>query len=250
MSGSVDDGPRKYGWRIQLTKGESMKIRGRMTGAAILVTAGLLTSLTAEAQWVRPGGRFMAPEEGRWGAPGGSYGYPGGGGYQQGGYPPPTSYPPSGGYPPPGGYAPPAGYPPPGGSPPPGAYASPLPAGAPQASGPGSSAPTYAGPAPYAYPQKGQSPQQVTADQGQCASWATQQTGYNPSAPAAATPTSAISPGRSIGLFGGVSRREERREERRREWEQSSASAPNPQQTDAYNRALDACLSARGYTVR
>jgi hypothetical protein len=31
---------------------------------------------------------------------------------------------------------------------------------------------------------------------------------------------------------------------------QEPAATPNPQQTDAYNRALDACLSARGYTVR
>ena len=69
------------------------------------------------------------------------------------------------------------------------------------------------------------------------------------------TPTS---PGKPVGLFGGVNRRWERREKR---WEharlgeqgilkESTASAPNPQQTDAYNRALDACLSARGYTVR
>ena len=107
---------------------------------------------------------------------------------------------------------------------------------------------------PYAYPQKGQSPQQVTADQTQCAAWATQQTGHNPSAPATATPVTATSPGESVGLFGGVTRRNERRETRweHRGWDQasSSASAQNPQQTDAYNRALDACLSARGYTVR
>jgi hypothetical protein len=107
---------------------------------------------------------------------------------------------------------------------------------------------------PYAYPQKGQSPEQVTADQSQCGSWATQQTGYNPTAPATAAPAAPAAPPPHLGLFGGISRREKRREER---WERrglgkdsSSAPAPNPQQTDAYNRALDACLSARGYTVR
>ena len=107
---------------------------------------------------------------------------------------------------------------------------------------------------PYAYPQRGQSPEQVTTDQSQCATWATQQSGYNPSAQAAATPVTATSPGESVGLFGGVTRRGDRREERwdKRGWEnkESPPAAPNPQQTDAYNRALDACLSARGYTVR
>jgi hypothetical protein len=65
----------------------------------------------------------------------------------------------------------------------------------------------------------------------------------------------ATSPGESVGLFGGVTRRWERREERwqRRGWDQqdpAAAPAPNPQQADADNRALDPCLSARGYTVR
>jgi hypothetical protein len=98
----------------------------------------------------------------------------------------------------------------------------------------------------------------VTADQSQCATWATQQTGYNPSAPATAASTTFNAPPMNVGLFGGISRREERREER---WEhreqrwggsghQGATPAPSPQQTDAYNRALDACLSARGYTVR
>ena len=40
---------------------------------------------------------------------------------------------------------------------------------------------------PFAYPQKGQSPEQVSADQRQCGEWATQQTGFNPNAPAAGT---------------------------------------------------------------
>ena len=94
----------------------------------------------------------------------------------------------------------------------------------------------------------------MTADQSQCATWATQQSGYNPSAPPTAAPATPTSPDKSIGLVSGVNRRWERREKRweHRGWDtgSSSASAPNPQQTDAYNRALDACLSARGYTVR
>jgi hypothetical protein len=35
----------------------------------------------------------------------------------------------------------------------------------------------------YAYPQQGQSPQQLDRDRYECSSWATQQTGFNPSAP-------------------------------------------------------------------
>jgi hypothetical protein len=111
---------------------------------------------------------------------------------------------------------------------------------------------------PYAYPQKGQSPQQVAADQSQCATWATQQTGNNPSAPATTASAAPAPVPKNVGLVGGISRRNERRAERwegrEKRWEgsgqQGASSAPNPQQTDAYNRALDACLTARGYTVR
>jgi hypothetical protein len=35
----------------------------------------------------------------------------------------------------------------------------------------------------YAYPQNGQSPQQLDRDRFECSNWATQQTGFNPSAP-------------------------------------------------------------------
>ena len=35
----------------------------------------------------------------------------------------------------------------------------------------------------YAYPQQGQSPQQLDRDRYECSTWATQQSGFNPSAP-------------------------------------------------------------------
>ena len=35
----------------------------------------------------------------------------------------------------------------------------------------------------YAYPQNGQSPQQLDRDRYECSNWATEQTGFNPSAP-------------------------------------------------------------------
>jgi hypothetical protein len=51
------------------------------------------------------------------------------------------------------------------------------------------------------------------------------------------------------GLFGGIQRREERREARReRRYDENMAYAN--QQQGSYNRALDSCLTARGYTVR
>jgi hypothetical protein len=216
-----------------------MKTSTLIVGGVTLVAALVLTPM-AGAQWVRPGDRFGGGyQQGGYPPPGG---YPPAGGYAPGGYPPPGSYPPPGGYPPQG-YPPPGGYTAPAGYPPQGAYAPP-PAGGVPMPGP---------PTPYAYPQKGQSPQQVTTDQNECGTWATQQSGYNPGAAAAATPVYATSPGESVGLFGGVTRRWDRREARweRRGWDaQGSSSGSSPQQADGYNRAIDACLSARGYAVR
>jgi hypothetical protein len=51
------------------------------------------------------------------------------------------------------------------------------------------------------------------------------------------------------GLFGGIERREERRQARREHRYQENVTYA-AQQHDAYNRALDSCLSGRGYTVR
>jgi hypothetical protein len=219
-----------------------MKTRGATMVIVILVAAGALLP-PAMAQYGR------RPPAAPYGSQGGTGyaappAYPPPGSYPPpAGYPPPPGYPPPGAYPPPGSYPPPAGYPPPPGYPPPGAYPPPgTPPGAPP-------------PQPYAYPPKGQSPEQVSTDQSQCAAWATQQTGFNPSAPppATAAPATTASSGEPKGLVGGVNRRWERREKR---WgvqepsQQAPAAAPNPQQTDAYNRALDSCLSARGYTVR
>src|SRR5262249_59190206 len=40
----------------------------------------------------------------------------------------------------------------------------------------------------FVYPQKGQTPQRQAQDQAECQAWATQQTGINPSMPAAPPP--------------------------------------------------------------
>jgi hypothetical protein len=199
-----------------------MRGRALVTALVVTVAIGGLAPRMVTAQWrgrAWPGGMQQG------GPP--SYGYRGPG------------YPPPGGYGAPGGYAtPPGGYgaPPPGQGYPPSGYGS-----------PGYPAPSYPPPAyqpPYAYPQQGQTPQQAATDQGECGSWASQQTGFNPNAPATVAP--AETDGRR-GLFGGARRREERRESRRREGEgQTTASS----QQDGYGRAANACLSARGYTVR
>jgi hypothetical protein len=203
-----------------------MKIPAVVTGVVLCMAVSALSPGGATAQW---GGRWrgMGAEGGRWGAS--PEGYSPGSSYSPGGYAAPGGYGAPGGYPPPEA----SGYPPPSYTPPP--YQP-----------------------PYAYPSRGQSPQQVTTDQSECGTWASQQSGYNPSQAGTAAwattggsgPLGTASLGQRVpGLFGGIERREERRERRReRRYEENLSYAG--QQGDNYNRALDSCLSARGYTVR
>jgi len=208
---------------------ERMKTLVLVTGLAVLVALSTLSPGMAMAQW---GGRWRD----RWGGQGysqdPSYQSPGYG-YRSPGYGAPGGYGGQGGYGAPEGY-PSSGYPPPG-------YAQP---------------PPYQ--PPYAYPSQGQSPQQVTTDQSECGTWATQQSGYNPSQPGTAAwaassgsgPLGTLNIGQRFpGLFGGIQRREERREARRERWYEDNQTYAGQQQ-NSYNRALDSCLTARGYTVR
>jgi hypothetical protein len=129
-------------------------------------------------------------------------------------------------------------------------------------------------------PLKGQTPEQMTADQQQCASQATAQTGYNPSAPppttSAAQPqrgqrvagaargaaagkvvsnvtkesetSDAKEAGAKLGVMkGGAEQRQGRREQRQQTQQQQ---AQVQQQTSAYNDALSACLQSRGYSFQ
>ena len=97
----------------------------------------------------------------------------------------------------------------------------------------------------------------MTTDQSECGTWASQQSAYNPSEPGTAAYAAASGSGPRVatlgqtvpGLFGGIERREERRLARRERRSQENVAYAG-QQHDAYNRALDSCLSARGYTVR
>jgi hypothetical protein len=124
-------------------------------------------------------------------------------------------------------------------------------------------------------PLKGQTPEQMTADQQECASQATAQTGYNPSAPPT---TTAAEPqhgqrvagavkGAAVGkvtsnvtentetdeakeagakagvMVAGSQKRQGRRDEREQQ-------AQIDQQASAYNDALSACLQSRGYSFQ
>jgi hypothetical protein len=117
------------------------------------------------------------------------------------------------------------------------------------------------------YPARGQSPAQQDQDRYACHSWATQQSGYNPSQPPPQPSPNGPSPlrgaargaavgavggaiggnagkGAGIGaatgaLVGGMRRRDQYAQQ------QSSSS----QQQSLYDRAMATCMQGRGYTV-
>src|SRR5579872_2908819 len=148
----------------------------------------------------------------------------------------------------------------------------------------------YAGPPPnttvYAYPQNGQSADQQSRDRYECSLWAVHQTGFDPSAPnvppeyrvvasgpprgtgtaigaiAGAVIGAAISPhwDRGAGaVFGGLTgamigsasdaQRAQNNEMQMSAQEQQQAAAMSEKASE-YRRALSACLSGRGYSVK
>ena len=128
----------------------------------------------------------------------------------------------------------------------------------------------------YAFPAKGQSPDQQKKDEAACNTWATQQTGFDPSkpppAPAAAQPapvtgSGARARGAAAGaIIGGATGGDagdsavagavaggvvQRNRNRQAAAAQNQAAA---QQTaagqDAYLKARGACMEGKGYTVK
>ena len=94
----------------------------------------------------------------------------------------------------------------------------------------------------FIYPAHGQTPAQQQQDQYQCSVWATQQTGFTPSTlPPVAQ--NAVAP--PMGLFG-LFRRHRYEEEEQQNTEQQIAYANG---RASYARAMDVCLTGRGYTV-
>jgi len=134
------------------------------------------------------------------------------------------------------------------------------------------------------YPSKGQSAEQQSADEGACMSWASQQTGFDPTAPLQATsapppqqqPTTNAGKGALRGALGGLAigaiagdagkgaaigagaglliggvRHHEQVEKsyaQQDAWAQQQA-ANYQQSQDDFNRAYATCLEGRGYTV-
>ncbi|MFC7473904.1 arylsulfatase [Dankookia sp. GCM10030260] len=118
---------------------------------------------------------------------------------------------------------------------------------------------------PIFYPSKGQSAEKQAQDEAACRSWATQQTGINPNAPAAPPPkqaggrvrgaaagaTAAAITGNDAGkgaavgaVAGGTAQRGARRQGARQ------ASAQQQQAGATHARAVGACMEGRGYAVR
>lgn len=136
----------------------------------------------------------------------------------------------------------------------------------------------------YVYPSKGQSPQQMDKDKGECYRWAVNNSGFDPAAPVRATtppPAKGAPEGGLIrgaasgaalgaiggaiagnagkgaaigaatgGLFGGMrrNRQEQRYQSERDQWSRQQ-SAEYQRKRDEYNRAYSACMKGRGYTV-
>lgn len=129
------------------------------------------------------------------------------------------------------------------------------------------------------YPAKNQSPQQQQKDQGECQVWSTQSTGIDPvalaQAPAPAPSGPAVGGGERVGgaargALGGLAigaiagdagqgaaigavvgtmagGRQARQNQSK---QQQQAQSQRQSQMNTWNRAVSACLEARGYTVR
>jgi hypothetical protein len=129
---------------------------------------------------------------------------------------------------------------------------------------------------PAAYPAKGQSASQQTKDEGECLSWAKQNTGIDPSKPPPQTATAAAPPpqgqrvkgaaaGAAIGaiggndvgnaaakgmVVGGVAQRNQRRgQQQQAAAQQQQAAATQQQDMGKYYQAYGSCMTGRGYSI-
>ena len=137
----------------------------------------------------------------------------------------------------------------------------------------------------FIYPSRGQSQEQQRRDKFECSEWATQQTGFDPTAPQQAAPNmpppqqsagggmaSGAVKGAAIGavggaiggdagkgaaigaatgaMFGGFRRAEASRQAQaqQQQYQQQQVAAANAKRSN-YNRALGTCLQGRGYNV-
>ena len=134
------------------------------------------------------------------------------------------------------------------------------------------------------YPAEGQSEEQQRADKGHCMSWASEETGFDPTAPVQTTsapppdaePTTGAGRGALRGALGGLAigaiagdagkgaaigagtgavvgasrrnRQEREAEAEQEQWANEQATQYQSSQSD-FNRAYSACMTGRGYTV-
>ena len=131
----------------------------------------------------------------------------------------------------------------------------------------------------FVYPAKGQSPDQQKKDEGECYTWAVQQSKYDPANPppaAAAPPPNTTATGTTTGagargaargavvgeivaddastgaaVGAAAARGQSRRQNQQTAQQQQQAGAQQNQAgMSAYNKARAACLEGRGYSVK
>jgi hypothetical protein len=130
----------------------------------------------------------------------------------------------------------------------------------------------------FVYPAKGQSPEQQKKDEGECHTWAAQQSKYDPTKPpqqtaAAKPPTTATgtTPGAGVrgaargavvggamgdagagAAAGAVAARGQSRRQNAAQAQQQQQAATQQDKAGmaAYQKARSACLEGRGYTVK
>ena len=130
----------------------------------------------------------------------------------------------------------------------------------------------------FVYPAKGQSPEQQKKDEAECATWATQNTGVDPSkpkqtasAPPPATTPTGVTPGAGArgaargaivggkvgdagagAAAGAAAGRAQSRRQNAAQQQQATQQAQAAQSGEmaTYAKARAACLEGRGYTVK
>jgi hypothetical protein len=130
----------------------------------------------------------------------------------------------------------------------------------------------------YVYPNRGQSAEQQSRDRSDCHLWAVQQTGVDPTKAPASTSASpppkggvfkGAARGAAVGAIGGaiagdagegaaigaatggvIGGMKQRGQARSQQQAQANQAAQQQSAYAAYDRALSACLSGRGYTVK
>jgi hypothetical protein len=130
----------------------------------------------------------------------------------------------------------------------------------------------------FIYPGEGQTPEQQQQDEGECYVWAKGQTGFDPVNPPQVNSTAAsqqrsrggVVRGAAVGavvgeivdddagkgaaagaVVGGARQgRRNRQAQQQQQAEVTANQAEIDQQRDGYNRAFEACIEGRGYTIK